>query len=148
MKRETRETWAKRVGQWAKSGLSGGEFATQLGVKEGTLRHWKWQLGRKQTKPSVTPAFFEVVPVASVAEASCISVEVGRARVGVPVGFDETTLRRLMLMAMLGAATTGSHDHRDDHAVPEPGREAGHARCRCSTSSSQKPSEDDQPLDE
>src|SRR6266851_7518581 len=33
-----RDEWAKRIEQWAESGLSGAEFAREIGVKEGTLR--------------------------------------------------------------------------------------------------------------
>jgi len=39
-----RDEWAKRIKQWTQSGLTGAEFAQQIGVKESTLRHWKWEL--------------------------------------------------------------------------------------------------------
>lgn len=93
---QPRAVWAKRVEQWKHSGLSGAEFATRLGVKEATLRHWKWQLERRAKNPSAE--FIEVVaaPDALTAEPRALEVVVGQMRVIVPVGFDEDTLRRLL----------------------------------------------------
>jgi hypothetical protein len=73
------------------SGLSAGAFAERLGVKEGTLRHWGWQLSRER---SDSPAFIEVVaprrsdPIEIVVrDGVCIRVS---------AGFDEATLRRVV----------------------------------------------------
>jgi hypothetical protein len=98
MARETRETWAKRVEQWERSGLSGAEFAAQRGLKEATLRHWKWQLGHGQRAKSRGAEFIEVVADARAlaGEARELEVVVGGVRVVVPKGFDEETLRRLL----------------------------------------------------
>ena len=97
MARETRAIWAKRVEQWKRSGLTGAAFAERIGVKEATLRHWKWQLDREG---AATPAFVEVTPaavaIATDANASSLKVEVGELRVVVPIGFDEETFRRLL----------------------------------------------------
>ncbi len=48
-----RDEWAKRIEQWTQSGLTGAEFAQQIGVKESTLRHWKWELEKSaRTQPA------------------------------------------------------------------------------------------------
>jgi len=39
-----RDEWAKRIERWTESALTGAQFAQQIGVKESTLRHWKWRL--------------------------------------------------------------------------------------------------------
>lgn len=44
MDRADQETWAKRVERWSDSGLSAGEFASELGIKSRSLRWWKWRL--------------------------------------------------------------------------------------------------------
>lgn len=41
-----RDEWVTRIEQWSGSGLTGAQFAQQLGVKESTLRHWKWHLDK------------------------------------------------------------------------------------------------------
>jgi|SRR5215472_318241 len=51
MERVSREQWAKRVERWSESGLTAAEFAAEIGVKEATLRHWKWALRRHATEP-------------------------------------------------------------------------------------------------
>jgi hypothetical protein len=48
MAKGRREQWKKRVEQWVESGLGGAEFAARAGLKESTLRHWKWQLGYEE----------------------------------------------------------------------------------------------------
>ncbi len=101
MARASRSVWARRVEQWTRSGLSGAEFAARLGVKEATLRHWKWQLGHgPETALSVRrPAFVEVLPPPTHESAESLEVVLGDVRVRVPVGFDEETLRRLLRVA-------------------------------------------------
>jgi hypothetical protein len=95
--RQTRAEWARRIEEWKRSGLSGAEFAARAGVKESTLRYWKWQVGR-QAKKAARPGFVEVVaaPGGLVADAPPLEVLVGARRVLVPAGFDEDTLRRLL----------------------------------------------------
>src|SRR6266851_6793007 len=51
MPRISREEWAKRIERWIDSGLTGAEFAAEIGVKETTLRHWKWALSRHTREP-------------------------------------------------------------------------------------------------
>ena len=91
--RATRATWTKRVEQWERSGLSGADFAARMGVKEATLRHWKWQLGHDERGEAKKATFIEVTASNS---APAFEVLVGEVRVIVPVGFDEDTLGRLL----------------------------------------------------
>jgi hypothetical protein len=44
--RASREEWAKRVKRWRESGLSAEQYASELGINAGTLKFWKYQLGR------------------------------------------------------------------------------------------------------
>ena len=53
MERADRETWAKRVERWKDSGLSAGQFASEIGVSAKALSWWKWQLSRgERRKPA------------------------------------------------------------------------------------------------
>ena len=38
MERTTQETWAKRIERWKESGLTAGEFATEVGINIRSLR--------------------------------------------------------------------------------------------------------------
>ncbi len=42
-----REEWRKRVERWQDSGLTAQEFAMEMGLNVGTLRHWKYTLARE-----------------------------------------------------------------------------------------------------
>jgi hypothetical protein len=74
MKTNNRELWVRRVECWRYSGLTAKEFAAEIGVRAGTLAHWKWRLGaerrgkrglrRKKALHPTVPAFIEVAPVA------------------------------------------------------------------------------------
>jgi hypothetical protein len=84
------------VASWKRSGQTGAAFAAQLGVKEATLRHWKWELAR-EPRIAPVPTFVEVL-AAPTGEATTRSLElmVREMRVVVPLGFDEDTLRRVL----------------------------------------------------
>jgi transposase len=112
MAREGREVWEKRVGRWNDSGLTADEFAAEMGFRAGTLRHWKWKLGREASgrpyrerrrrgRTGVTaPSFVELtLPVA--APDDRFELETGRWRLRVPVRFDAEALGRLL--AVVGA---------------------------------------------
>jgi hypothetical protein len=98
MARESRAVWAKRVERWQRSGLSGAAFAAQKGIKEATLRHGEWQLGRSGPAKSRAAEFIEVLaePRALDAGSTLLELVMGELRIVVPVGFDEDTLRRLL----------------------------------------------------
>jgi transposase len=91
----TRETWAARVRDWKRSGLTAADYAEREGLSAGTLRWWSSRLGR--LAPARTPPVVEVTFAQGPVVASSLEVVlVGGARVVVPVGFDETTLARLL----------------------------------------------------
>jgi hypothetical protein len=106
----SREEWAKRIERWAESGLTGAEFAAEIGVKETTLRHWKWALRRHAQEPGWeakaarerrqqrAPQFVEVI-ASSTPPPSPELLEVtlrNGLKVRLPVQFDPTSLQRLL----------------------------------------------------
>lgn len=110
MARASRAEWAKRVAEWTESGLSGAEFAGKAGLKEATLRHWKWQLGRGRRKrrarqrPTAAAAALSFIEVKPALTSQLVAGELfevilrdGR-RVRVPPSFDEAALRRLLVV--------------------------------------------------
>jgi len=106
MARETKAEWAKRIEQWRRSGLTGAEFAAEVGVKEATLRHRKWQLDREAKGQARKPAFVrvakvEVPSVAVVVESIEIVLRDG-IRIRVPERFDAGALRRLLEVVRAG----------------------------------------------
>jgi transposase len=80
-----RATWAERVREWRRSGLTASVFAEREGLNAGTLKWWNSRLARVSTV-SARPPVVEVV----------IDARASGARVAVPAGFDEATLRRLL----------------------------------------------------
>lgn len=105
MARATRQEWAKRVQQWDESGLTGAAFAARLGVKEATLRHWKWLLGRGARRGSrratTAPAFVEIAPLLAgqLTASEPFELVLGtEVRVRIPQSFDEAALRRLLAL--------------------------------------------------
>jgi len=54
MAKATRQFWAQRIEEWAKSGLTRKQFAAQAGVSASTLGYWKWLL-RAERKRSAIP---------------------------------------------------------------------------------------------
>lgn len=105
MARSSRDEWAKRVAQWIESGLGGAEFSARLGVKESTLRHWKWQLSREgraqrsKAPDGARPAFVEIAAVSNGGFESARQFELvlrDGLHLRIPPSFDEAVLRRLL----------------------------------------------------
>ena len=111
MGRETRATWARRVGRWTQSGLTAERFARREGVNPGTLSFWRWKLrqdasGRRAQAPAkrtkASPIdFVEVVPVrpsgaAGEPEAAVELVLTAGYRVRLGASFDRETLTQLL----------------------------------------------------
>ena len=106
-----REQWSKHVERWRDSGLSMKEYAAEVGIPVGTLKHWKYTLEREaqaqrtkkpQTPPGeVTPAtpplpLVEVkVPPPQGGEWFELEWERG-VRLRVPAAFETQALRRLL----------------------------------------------------
>jgi transposase len=100
MGRETRAVWRERVRRWGESGLTAAEFARYEGVREATLRHWRWQLGagrRRQSRES-RARFVEIVPAraAGISEEGFEVMLESGTRVRVPAVFDGDALAKLL----------------------------------------------------
>ena len=99
MARSSRAVWQRRVAQWVESGADGAEFAARLGVKEATLRHWKWRLAQGGRTGHSAAQFIEVVPAVSAQLVSAWAFELvlgTERRLRIPGSFDEAALRRLL----------------------------------------------------
>ena len=59
-KRESSKVWARRVSAWRSSGLSGGKFARQQGLKESTLYRWGRRVDDESTVPAPEATFAQV----------------------------------------------------------------------------------------
>jgi hypothetical protein len=117
MGRSTREEWAARVTRWKESGLTAAQFASEIGVKPGTLKWWSWQLHAKtassaptralakraaapitkttKTATTITPLTF--VEMTAAIETDRLEVVLpSSVRIRVRPGFDSTTLSRLL----------------------------------------------------
>jgi len=116
MKRSTREEWAARVAKWKASGLAAKEFASEIGVRPGTLAWWKWRLGSSKPRPApgskrallrkppspAAAAVTTVSPLAFIEMTAAVHVDPlevvlpSRVRIRVPRGFDDVTLGRVL----------------------------------------------------
>lgn len=88
--------WQVHVAGWVRSGLSGKEYAAQVGVHPGTLAAWKSKLGRAQGVPAT---FVEVTDqLSSVAEADAGEMElvVGRTLLRVRGRVEAEALTRVL----------------------------------------------------
>jgi hypothetical protein len=105
--RASREEWAKRVERWRESGLSAEQYASELGINAGTLKFWKYQLGRPATKtspvrsrPEVQSKELPLVEVrAAVTTPSTTHFELelrGGRCLRIPATFEDAALKRLV----------------------------------------------------
>lgn len=100
--RATREQWRRRVSAWSASGLACKQFAVQAGVSPSTLAWWKWKLSSEGERfdgtalPFAEVTSLVVAPEERSGEAAPIELRVGDVGVRVPVGFDGTTLARVL----------------------------------------------------
>lgn len=88
-----RATWTKRVAAWRASGLSARKFAERAGCAPSTLKWWAWRLGRES--PAIVRVVREKTGLAAT-ESAPIVVELRGARVIVPAGFDQASLRDVL----------------------------------------------------
>lgn len=108
MARESREVWTKRVERWRASGLTADEFASEVGIKSNTLRHWSWLLDHEKrgSRPDAARSarsrevpFVEVVTPAAPGSPSVEPIELvvrDGIRIRVPAAFDADALRRVI----------------------------------------------------
>lgn len=109
MNRASRDEWAKRVQRWKDSGLEADKFAESEKLNANTLRWWSSRLRRMPKKAAAPAAFVEVIArkpartrAPTLNTASLELVMSHGVRVVVPVGFDESTLRRLLRAVKVG----------------------------------------------
>lgn len=106
----SRAEWQKRIERWRDSGLSAKQFAAELGINAGTLKYWKYRLGkattgvvdsgstrRGRTPPRLGP--FVEVPTATFVASSPFVLELDDARrLQIPAQFEVAALERLLLV--------------------------------------------------
>ena len=101
-----RAEWQKRIERWRESGLTAEQFATELGINAGTLKYWKYRIGKDSTaglateqKPrrSKTPCAASLVEVHASSSSSSFVLELGEGRrLQIPSQFDAPALQRLL----------------------------------------------------
>ena len=109
--RTSRAEWQKRIERWNDSGLSAEQFAAELGINAGTLRHWKYFLGKQgrrsvsERAPMASASALVEVRASGVATAavspspspSPFELELGAGRkLRIPPQFDAAALERLL----------------------------------------------------
>ena len=107
----SRAEWQKRIERWRESGLTAEQFATELGINAGTLKYWKYRIGKDskdstaglatEQKPrrSKTPRATSLVEVqaATMVAPSSFVLELGRdRRLQIPSQFEAPALERLL----------------------------------------------------
>jgi hypothetical protein len=110
--------WAERVAQWRVSGLSAPKFAEQHGIAANQLRQWAYELKKRGMKvPGSTEApkqvrLLRVVPrqesgpaPASQTNSSGIRLSIDGAALDLAIGFDESTLRRVLAVVKTATRT-------------------------------------------
>jgi transposase-like protein len=107
-KRTGRAEWQKRIERWRDSGLSAEQFAAELGINAGTLKYWKYRLGRHSTdnvvaqpkaRRSKAPRASALVELhaATVVTSSPFVLELAQdRRLQIPSQFDASALERLL----------------------------------------------------
>jgi transposase-like protein len=102
-----RAEWQKRIERWRDSGLSAEQFAAELGINAGTLKYWKYRIGKEATgsvaaeqkpRPSKAPRAASLVEVqATMITSSPFVLELGQdRRLQIPSRFDASALERLL----------------------------------------------------
>jgi hypothetical protein len=100
----TRDVWAKRVADWRASGLDVTAFAGKHGLKEASLKWWKWQLAKERRRArkksakkgvALSPLTFVEMKAPSNGDALEILLANG-TRIRVAPDFDPVVLSRLL----------------------------------------------------
>lgn len=106
--RTRRAEWQKRIERWRDSGLTAEQFAAELGINAGTLKFWKYRIGKDaavgvvaKATPTVrkTPRAESLVEVhaATMVASSPFVLELGKdRRLQIPSQFDASALERLL----------------------------------------------------
>jgi hypothetical protein len=100
MSRAEREAyWRERMAACAASGMSAVRYCREAGIPLANYRWWKGELKRRNALAVLPALFAEVRPVLRHGAVSAPSIEIalaGERMVRVPVGFDGTTLARVV----------------------------------------------------
>jgi transposase-like protein len=106
--RTSRGEWQKRIERWRDSGLTAEQFAAELGINAGTLRFWKYRLGKDsavgeagerkpRTRNAPQAASLVEVHAATMVASSPFVLELGKdRRLQIPSQFDASALERLL----------------------------------------------------
>lgn len=95
---ERRRQWKEAVDRWRESGLSMRAFAAREGLSAQALRYWRHRFAEEPEVEFAPVKVVEpVVPRSAASEAPVFDVRFGDSTgIGVPAGFDEAELRRLI----------------------------------------------------
>ena len=105
--RTSRAEWQKRIERWRDSGLTAEQFAAELGINAGTLRFWKYRIGKdavvvaSEPKPRASralraSALVEVHAPTMVASSPFV-LELGKnRRLQIPSQFDASAFEQLL----------------------------------------------------
>lgn len=94
-------TWARRVSEWRRSGLTSQAFSAGRDFSAGGVRHWAYRLGKTRKQTRAKPVrMARVLRVAAAAPRTIVApavdapivVELGVAKVSLRAGFDRATL--------------------------------------------------------
>ena len=107
--RTSRDEWKKRIERWRESGLTAEQYAAELGINAGTLKFWKYKLGRpegakegrargsgKSKRQARALPLVEVRPKVYAAAAEFELELGGGKRLRIPASFDAEALSRLL----------------------------------------------------
>lgn len=109
-KRTSQAEWEKRIERWKDSGLTAEQFAAEAGINAGTLRFWKYSLGKRARSARGSKAgslaapaaerLVEVRPtVTTPGVAAAFELELGsERRLRIPAEFDVVALERLLAL--------------------------------------------------
>ena len=101
----TEQKWFERVSTWRASGVSAVEFSLGKDFRASGLRHWAYLLKRRGLRPEASSPLVRIARVerSPTAAPTLLTIEIGGARVSVPPGFDEETVR-----TVIGALVNGA----------------------------------------
>jgi hypothetical protein len=100
----SREEWQKRLERWKDSGLSAEQFSAELGINPGTLKYWKYLLGKEarrsseRTPSTISSTVPQLIELRSTPSDSAYFEVLLRneRRLRIPTKFDSDSLTRLL----------------------------------------------------
>ena len=104
----SRAEWQKRIERWRDSELSAEQFAAELGINAGTLKYWKYRLGkatsgpvtsessRRSSKVPRLASFVELPTTTAIASSPFVLELSDSRRLQIPAQFEVAALERLL----------------------------------------------------